>query len=359
MLGEIQVKRIDQSSVYKDYEGWPRHSEVAYRLKANPPPTKEFRQIIFAGMGGSATAGDIVQDWLSDQLAIPIHVIKDSRLPEHVGPDSLVLGVSVSGDTEETILAIGKALLKKATLSTISSGGQLAKLSKRKGISFTRTRRLLAPRTSLPYVLFPAIKILQSLRVVKGGASDVHDAINALYETRRHVGVKVDASGNISKQIALMTKGTYPVIFSSGFIKSAATRFKNSLNETAKTHAVSAILPEACHNEIVAWTPAKKLVSAVFLRLKNEPGEARARFEAFKEIIKESKARVIEVFGFGESRLAQLVSLIYLLDYAALYRAVLDGIDPLPTPQIDSFKQRLRYGRRDLAGSEPLEAKAR
>src|SRR5256885_16867316 len=47
--------------------------------------------IVLMGMGGSASAGDLVLDWLSKKIHIPAILYRDANLPRFAGSETLVI----------------------------------------------------------------------------------------------------------------------------------------------------------------------------------------------------------------------------------------------------------------------------
>jgi glucose/mannose-6-phosphate isomerase len=99
---------------------------------------RQFSHIVVAGMGGSALAGDMCRDWLD--LPVPFQVVKDYTLPQYVGPQTLVIACSFSGNTEETISAFNDAKTKGAHVVIAAGKGKLIEL---------------AQAENLPYVIMP------------------------------------------------------------------------------------------------------------------------------------------------------------------------------------------------------------
>src|SRR5213592_4850926 len=64
------------------------------------------KQIVVAGMGGSALAALLAKTWLGDDLAVPFEIIRDYNLPAYVDSSTLVIASSYSGNTEETLSAL-------------------------------------------------------------------------------------------------------------------------------------------------------------------------------------------------------------------------------------------------------------
>lgn len=80
------------------------------------PSPEGLESIVVLGMGGSGVAGEILQAIGKDQLSLPVALVGDYSLPSFVGPSSLVIAVSFSGQTEETLEAAGTAIERGARL---------------------------------------------------------------------------------------------------------------------------------------------------------------------------------------------------------------------------------------------------
>jgi glucose/mannose-6-phosphate isomerase len=343
MLSLLEVKKIDKSGLYKVYEDWPKYCKKAYEVEVNAPDASNVRKIIYAGMGGSATPGDILQDWLKDSINIPFYVVKDYHLPKFAGKDTLVLAVSCSGNTEETLSIVHESLKAGCKVATISSGGLLEKMSLKNNIPHNKVTFTLLSRASFPYIFYASSKIFVSCGFIKGLEDQISNSIKVVERVSKRISVEASIEENLSKKIALWLYDFLPVIYGSNLNRAVVIRFKNVLNENAKMHAIVDVLPELCHNEIVAWEGAKdKALKPLFLRYKGEPPEVKVRFEILRELIKDAGFDVLEIYSQGEDRLSKIMSLLYILDFSSLYTAVLRGFDPSPTASIEKMKNRLK-----------------
>ena len=75
-----------------------------------PFPADAIANVAICGMGGSAIAGDLIIGAFWERLRRPVQVIRDYYLPGWVGEDTLVIGSSYSGATEETLTCMMEAL---------------------------------------------------------------------------------------------------------------------------------------------------------------------------------------------------------------------------------------------------------
>jgi len=313
------------------------------------PRVRNVNRIIFAGMGGSAVAGDIATDWLSPHVKERLEVVRDYHLPRHIDRRTLVLAISASGTTEETLNAFHEALSKKIPLAAISSGGLLEELSHTHQIPFVKVRKLAAPRSSLPFMFIAAARIAMELPEAHRRRADIANMISELRKLRTKVSPRTSASKNPSKQLAKDLHGSRIAIYASEALRSPARRFRASLNENVKTHALVEVIPECCHNDLEAWRTDHVQYLPVCLRWKTEPPEVRRRFEAFNGVLSTAGVTPREVWVPGLNTLGRIMSAIYQLDLTTLFLAELSGIDPLRTPNIDLLKlelqRTLRYPR--------------
>ncbi len=123
-------------------------------------------------------------------------------------------------------------------------------------------------------------------------------------------------------------------------LQAAAIRFKNSLQENAKMHAMSEDIVEASHNGIVSWERSSN-VKPILIQGKDDYIKTKERWKIIKEYFTKSNIEYREVFTSGESILAKIVSLIYLLDYCSIYKSAIFEINPSPVDSINFIKERL------------------
>src|SRR5215471_12227532 len=66
--------------------------------------------LILSGMGGSASAGDVLLDWLGKGLGVPAQVLRQPDIPSFVTRRTVVVCVSFSGETWETLNVFRQAV---------------------------------------------------------------------------------------------------------------------------------------------------------------------------------------------------------------------------------------------------------
>jgi glucose/mannose-6-phosphate isomerase len=307
------------------------------------PAHDDIENVVVLGMGGSGIAGDILLAAAGPFMAVPAVVLKSYTLPAFVTDTSLVIAVSYSGDTEETVEAASEALAAGAQLCVVSGDGELRRVAEGAGAPYVRVLPgFTMPRAAIGAVSIPPLHVLESVGLFPGAQSWIDNAVAQLRRRRDQlVGGKSPA-----RELARRIGGTIPLVHSSGGIGAAAvTRWRCEINENAKAPAISSVQPELCHNEIVGWGQhgdiTRQILTLVQLRHDHEHPQVARRFELVEEIMREVVAGIETVNGEGEGELAQLFDLMIFGTFVALHMAEHAGIDPGPIPIMDTLKREL------------------
>jgi len=131
-----------------------------------------------------------------------------------------------------------------------------------------------------------------------------------------------------------------PLIYYPWGLQVAAIRFKNSIQENMKNHAMIEDVIEACHNGIVSWEK-KSDVKPILIRGKEDYMRTKERWAILKDYFKENDIDFWDVISIDGDVLSKIINLIYLLDFATLYGAIMNETDPKPIKSIDFIKSRL------------------
>jgi glucose/mannose-6-phosphate isomerase len=309
------------------------------------PEGQGLRHVVVCGMGGSGVAGDILSGLYAARLGIPIVVVKGYALPEFCGRDTLVLAVSYSGNTEETLTAYAEAKDRGCRIVAVSAGGELAALAREDPVAHVPIPPdVPVPRAALGYLASAPIGILEAMGILPPAGREVEKAARMLEDLAERLGPSRSTEDNPAKSLAGWLHGRTPVVWGSeGAAGAAALRWKTQLNENAKTPAFAALLPELDHNDIEGWSPgAGGPFALVVLRHPGEHPRIGARVSATLEAIAGSGLEAREVRAEGNSTLQWLTSLIIVGDFVATYLAFLRRVDPTPIPVLLGLKERLR-----------------
>ncbi|MBO2519694.1 bifunctional phosphoglucose/phosphomannose isomerase [Limnochorda sp.] len=338
---------LDPSDMAGAIHGLPEQCEEAWRgaQSADLPPWERPRQVVVLGMGGSAIGAELVAGLLEGSAPVPIAVHRGYGVPGYVGPETLVIASSYSGNTEETLSGYDAAKSRGAQLVAVTTGGALAERAERDGVPWVRIPSGLQPRAAIGHSLVPQLAILHRAGLMENPEPSVQEAIRVLKGLRERLEPAVPAAQNEAKQIALDFHQRLPVIYGTqGWKGVVAYRWKTQINENAKAQAMANQFPELNHNETVGWEvpPAiNRLCQVVLLREPDDPALIRRRIEVTAELMRPHVAGIREVWAEGDSALARLFSLLYLGDYVSLYLAYLYRVDPTPVKAIDRLKREL------------------
>lgn len=350
-LDDVQkMTEIDSQDVLGAVERFPDQCREAWTIGSAAtglPAGDGIGQVVVLGMGGSGVSGDVVQVVLEPEANVPISVLKSyGPLPGWVGPSTLVLAVSYSGSTEETLAAAESAVSAGARVVAVSSGGPLAALARDNGVAHVAIPGGLQPRASLGYLALPLLAIMQRLGLTRSLDADVEEATRVLDDLARRCHRSVPATENPAKEVAGRLAGRIPIVYGGhGVAALAAMRFKCDLNEYGKVPAFWNAFPELNHNEIVGWTGLTDITRAnaviVLLRDAIEHQRIALRAEITRDLIAGAAADVVELRATGGSTLARLLSLILVTQLAAIYVGLARGIDPGPVEVIERLKSEL------------------
>ncbi|MBX5327067.1 MAG: bifunctional phosphoglucose/phosphomannose isomerase [Candidatus Bathyarchaeia archaeon] len=303
------------------------------------------RNIVIAGMGGSAIGGDLLRDWLLDRLSVPVEVCRDYYLPAYADEETLVLVVSYSGETEEALCALLDAVKRKCMTVAVASGGTLISFAKKLHLPYFEARSGFQPRVAVPYLFFPLAIILEKLGLVSGLEKEMQETIHVLKKLAAENSPEVPQEKNLAKKLAWQLRSTIPVVYSFRQYHSVACRFKSELNENSKIPAKYENFPELNHNDVVGWEASERLTkkfTVILIRDPEEPPEIRNRIEATKKLVLNKAAKVLEVQSVGDSQLARMFSVVFLGDLTSVYLAIMLGVDPSPVKIITAMKNEMK-----------------
>jgi glucose/mannose-6-phosphate isomerase len=302
--------------------------------------------VVVAGMGGSAISGDIMLSLFRDKLDVPLIVNREYDLPKWVNKDTLVICISYSGNTDETLSSFKIASQKKCKILCISTGGKLQDLAEKRGIPFIKIPAGIQPRAATAYLLFPSIIFLKKIGLLKTAIeTDIEETIAVTTDFVTLNKKEVPEENNLAKQLSKKIFNTIPQIYGWGVYTPIAIRWRHQLNENSKIIARSDIVPECNHNDIVGWSgnpDISKQFSCILFRDKNEETiDMTTRLNFMRDLFHNTAGNVIEVSPKGKSHLAKMMYLMCLGDFTSCYLAVLRGINPSPVDIITELKKRL------------------
>jgi len=331
------MKNVDKSRMYEIYDNWPEIAENALNSNFEQIAKQDISHIVFAGMGGSGTIGNVFANVLS-KTDIHVDVVKGYHLPKTVKKNSLLICTSVSGNTIETITVLKEGIELGCKIIVFTSNGKMKEICKNKKIEYKEIIMNNSPRASFVGYLYSMIKVL--LPILPISNEDVINSINELKKTKEKINSLNLNDDNVSLNIAKWIKNI-PIIYYPFGLQSVAIRFKNSLQENSKIHVMIDDIIESCHNGIVSWENSSTL-QPILIEGEDDYIKTKERWLIIKEIFQEKNILFYEIKSNKESILSKITQLIYILDYSSIYLAILKNIDPTPVVSIDLIKNKLK-----------------
>lgn len=323
------------------------------------------RAIVVAGMGGSGVSGDVLLAVAGPYSSIPISVERTHHLPGWVSPIDMVIAVSCSGSTEETLSVASEAGRRGARLVTIGAkDSPLEQISKQTAgaahISIDAKGRM--PRASLWTIATPLLMVAASLGVAEISDEDFEITAEAMDEMSVQFGPSVPLLENSAKALGLAMAESLPLLWGTGAIGRAVTgRFMAQLAENAKQPAVHGGLPEVGHNQIVTFDgifakeistddifrdrvdeASERRIHLVLMRDEAEHEAVTKRANVIDQIVADRGIALTELWGKGKHRLTRIATLVIPTDWASVYTALALGIDPTPIEPIMQLKAGLK-----------------
>jgi len=354
LVGVGEKKRVDPQGMLERVYRYPEDLEDAaerYMGREISLP-REPKGIVVLGMGGSAIGGLFIRDLVYESYGSPVLVEPRMRLPRYVDDGYLVITVSYSGNTEETLRGLRYVLDRGISPICISSDGFLEKIADRRGLVCYKLPPGLPPRVSFPYMAVALLSIFENLGL--SHLDELRRAIERLRSVRRRVfeslsreggsEISVDAAGEggVREHIVDIVCGATPLVYSYTPYVSPGYRAKTQFNENAKLHAFYGELPEVNHNEIMGWDCwSARRFKPVLLRGAREDEAMRHRIEFLEEYWREIGARALEIKVGEDSLLAELLELFFTVDALSVVTAIRRGVDPTPVETIARLKKYL------------------
>jgi len=419
---DVSLDRSDMLGWLADYprqfrEFYPAGREAGRRLARGGAPA--FTGVLVLGTGGGSAAAAYVVDSLTrERLRVPFVVCQGYQAPAHAAPPAeagtasgagtpsgagtasaartpsgagrppaanappvrtLIVAVSHSGRTEETLSAF-RSVLHERECAAGAAGGGLAVITGG-GALAEEARRLPLPLVTLPTgmqarAVFPGI-VAALLGLLDGAGlttrefgGEIEEAASLSAELAAAWGPGATAGGGERREtaaargagagggaggeevrteptpleLARQTADRLLLVYGgAGATGGVARRWKNQLAENGKTLAHWYTVPEAHHDEVVgldAPAPIREHLHACLLRdAEAESPKMKRRLDVTRDLLADRVAGVTDVSARGATPLSRALSLCLYGDYLSCYVALLRGVDPTPVPIIVELKK--------------------
>ena len=342
-------------------------------------PDNRPRSIVVAGTGGgSGIVGDVLAAVCGAGAPVQITNSRGYQLPGWVGAADLVIAVSCSGRTAETLAAATEAARRGSHLVAVGGADSpLQRIAEQVRATFIPVTSAGMPRSTLWGLSVPLLVMAERLGVTAVGGDVYEAAAVAMEDVSHQCRPASESFVNPGKSLALDLVGTFPMIWGSSALAGvAARRFASQLAVNAKYPAIAGVLPDASHDQVAAFDgpfapgPEPEFPAAEDFGETMEPDVSDIDFDdgADESVslrlmlladpagehpqvtkLREAAGELAEQRGIGVSRLAtdgehplrRLAGLVQLIDYATVYLAIACGIDPVAIAAIQDLKERI------------------
>jgi glucose/mannose-6-phosphate isomerase len=323
-----------------EYFGQQLRDSLVIASKATlTPAAQSLHHVTVAGMGGSGIGGAIVQAFTVNDLSVPLQTIKSYDIPAYVGKNTLFVACSFSGNTEETIACLEKALEKNAKIVCITSGGKMMEFAQKHNLDYiTIPGESKSPRASIGYSFVQLLKVLNFYGLTKSDYSqEIASAANLIDgdQTAIHA---------LAKELAQKMKNKFTFFYGDSSIEALLLRTQQQINENSKQICHINTYPEMNHNELVGWkypTEFFKNALVIFMLTDYDNARTRMRIEISKAIYEKIISEVVEVKAKGANFVEQVIYLNNVFDWTSFYLAEANNVDPFPVEVIDFLKNEL------------------
>lgn len=341
MLDDLKLihERDGQDALGVAEKQW---QQLMHDYGVNFQPNGVIKNIVLAGMGGSALAATLFGSWPG--VSVPFEVVRGYELPQYIDPETLFIASSYSGNTEETLAALNTAEERNCQIVVLAAGGALETRAQEKGYPFYKIPDGFQPRMAVFYNFAALTQLFDQTGLTGEGRPDeLRAAAEWLSGNQAEFLPTVPVEKNPAKKLALELMGKSPVIYAGPKFFPAAYKWKINFNENSKNVAWCNQIPEFNHNEFLGWTshPVDKPYAVIDLRSNLEHEQVQKRFEVTERLLSGQRPAPHVVQAQGEALLQQLLWTITLGDFVSLYLALLNGLNPTPVDLIEKFKKSL------------------
>ena len=291
--------------------------------------------VVITGLGGSGIGGTIISQLVAHELRVPVVVHKNYGIPNFVTKNTLLIGCSYSGNTEETLNAVNAAESKGAQIACITSGGELARLANDNNWNCITVPGGNPPRAMLAYSLTQLFFLFIHYRLI----SD--DYLDQLKSAQKLLLSEKESIIALANSIVPQVNGKRIVAYGGAVFTGVIERFRQQLNENSKQLAWHHALPEMNHNELVGWGGGDDSIAVLLFRSDFDNPRTKIRMDLSQKIFRNYTSTVLELNAKGKSLVEQAYYHILLGDWISILLAESNNVDPVEIKVIDYLKSEL------------------
>lgn len=344
-----KIKELDKSNLLGSVESLADQiSDALVQVKdiVIPAEYKSIQNVVISGMGGSALGSHIIKNLFKNELKVPFEVVSHYDLPNHVGPNTLVLLSSYSGGTEETLSSAEQAKNRGAKIMVITGGGKLSELAKSNNWPMYLIKPTFnpcnQPRLAIGYAIVGQLALFAKAGIIADQSANLE--LVAANLKAMLPSLTPESSNSPAKHLAFAAFDKHIVFVGAEHLIGAAHVVNNQINENAKTLTSEWHLPELNHHYMEALSFPKLAKDTTLFLIFNSAlysPRLQKRVLITKDLIEQKGFEVHTILATTETKLEQVFEIIQIGEFVASYLPILYGIDPSPIPNVDFFKEEM------------------
>jgi glucose/mannose-6-phosphate isomerase len=175
------IQQIDRQNMLGEIDSLPDQLASAWALGQSlpaPGSAQGVRQVIIAGMGGSAIGADLLAAYVAPFCSVPVIVHRDYGLPAWAkGEETLVIASSHSGNTEETLDSFAAALKSGCRVVAVCTGGELAKRAAQHSRLCWQFNHQGQPRAAVGFSFGLLLRMFCRLGLIPDQSAEIESAV--------------------------------------------------------------------------------------------------------------------------------------------------------------------------------------
>ena len=330
------MQSLDRSDLLGKITGLAEQLEAGFRLGKQMPfhPQDEIWHILVAGSGAALAGADCLLAYAEPFLSIPAIIWRESDLPAWAkGEHTLVVVLASSGESLDAVRLVEQAGAAGCQTICLGVEGKAVAVARVMGGAAWIMPADYTPRTGVALSFGQLYGLLERMGLLPEPGDDLNETLDAMREAQISLLPEVIVARNPAKRLAGQMLGRWTMFFASDFLAPVARRWKNQLNQMAKSGGQFEFIPEADYNTLAGLDhPAaiQRSLFTIFLRGTQLRPRNLRRLDLTREVCLQQGLNTDFVTARGKSRLAQLWTALLFADFTAYYLAVANGVDPTP-----------------------------
>lgn len=313
-----------------------------------PKSYNNFQNIVVCGMGGSNLATELIRSVYGANINMPVVLVRNYHLPQYVNNKTLVIVISYSGNTEETVSSLNEALAKKAKIFVLASGGKLITMAKKNNIPHYQISKKLnpcnQPRYAVGLQLGAILALFNNLKLIKLQDHELKQSTEYLTILNQTFTANIEGGSNFAKKLAWELQGQLPILVAADFLTANIHILANQINESAKNITQYYAIPELNHHLLEGLKlpmPITSKIKFLFFNSNLYSDIIKKRFYVTEKVLKNQEIKFIDYSISSDSKLLTSLEVLLLGSWISYYLTILNKQNPIDIPWVDLFKKEL------------------